>query len=367
MKRILVLTNIYPAPDVPLAATPVVHYFTREWIKMGYEVRVVNFASNFPELLNLLVRPFRNIITAKVGYTVRAYSLQDMEYEQEEVPVCRIGLKKIKPHSLFSDKEVNKAYQRACNYCERTGFIPGLIVSHWSNPQLQIMSMMKAKFGCKTTYIAHSATETDVFGSQLLPILDSIDTIGFRSDYIRRKFLGLHSWEKDWFYCYSGIPEEYTDFSLCKHFGRMNSFIYVGTMIQRKFPAKIIPAVKASITDNDFSITYIGVGEECKTVSEMADKCGVKNRVNLLGRLPRNEVVQQFDKNDIFVMISKGETFGLVYLEAMARGCITIASKREGFDGIIKNGENGFLCEAGDEIELTEIIRHIRTLSVSEI
>ena len=42
-------------------------------------------------------------------------------------------------------------------------------------------------------------------------------------------------------------------------------------------------------------------------------------------------------------MISQGEAFGLVYLEAMARGCITIASRGEGFDGIIKDGINGFL------------------------
>ena len=36
------------------------------------------------------------------------------------------------------------------------------------------------------------------------------------------------------------------------------------------------------------------------------------------------------------------EAYGLVYLEAMARGCITIASRDEGFDGVIKDGINGF-------------------------
>lgn len=35
MKRILVLTPVYPAQDIPKTDTPVVHYFTREWVKMG--------------------------------------------------------------------------------------------------------------------------------------------------------------------------------------------------------------------------------------------------------------------------------------------------------------------------------------------
>ena len=55
-------------------------------------------------------------------------------------------------------------------------------------------------------------------------------------------------------------------------------------------------------------------------------------------------------------MISKEETFGLVYLEAMSMGCITIASKNEGMEGIIIDGENGFLCTAGDDDELASII-----------
>jgi hypothetical protein len=31
--KILVLTSIYPADDVPKEWTPIVHYFTREWVK----------------------------------------------------------------------------------------------------------------------------------------------------------------------------------------------------------------------------------------------------------------------------------------------------------------------------------------------
>lgn len=75
------------------------------------------------------------------------------------------------------------------------------------------------------------------------------------------------------------------------------------------------------------------------------------------------QVVEHLKNSAVFIMISRKETFGLVYLEAMATGCITVAARGEGFDGIIEDGVNGFLCEAGNVAELTEIIiRKIKTM-----
>ena len=50
---------------------------------------------------------------------------------------------------------------------------------------------------------------------------------------------------------------------------------------------------------------------------------------------------------------------GLVYLEAMGQGCIPIGSKGEGIDGVIKDSENGFLCDPDDEKALADIIETI--------
>lgn len=58
-------------------------------------------------------------------------------------------------------------------------------------------------------------------------------------------------------------------------------------------------------------------------------------------------------------MISTNEIFGLVYLEAMAASCLTIASKDGGVDGIILNNDNGFLCCEGNDKELKEIVETI--------
>ena len=79
------------------------------------------------------------------------------------------------------------------------------------------------------------------------------------------------------------------------------------------------------------------------------------------GRLPHDEVLAKMRESDVFVLPSVGETFGMVYLEAMSSGCITVCTKGDGIDGIIKNGENGFLTEPTVE-NIRETLLNIKKL-----
>ena len=121
-------------------------------------------------------------------------------------------------------------------------------------------------------------------------------------------------------------------------------------------------ALKDAIGDEPFSLTYVGNGKQEKEIRRVSEKLGIQDKVHLAGRIPREAVTKEMDKADVFIMISQSETFGLVYLEAMARGCIVVASRNEGMDGIIEDGRNGFLCEAGNQEELSSIIKKIRSL-----
>ena len=51
----------------------------------------------------------------------------------------------------------------------------------------------------------------------------------------------------------------------------------------------------------------------------------------------------------------------MVYLEAMACGCITIATKDDGVDGIIKNQENGFLT-IPISTEIRKLLQFIKSM-----
>lgn len=71
-------------------------------------------------------------------------------------------------------------------------------------------------------------------------------------------------------------------------------------------------------------------------------------------------------ESDVFAMVSKPEAFGLVYVEAMSKGCITIGTKGQGIDGVIEHGENGFLCEARNVEDLKDIFIEINQMTYDD-
>ena len=70
MKKILVISSIYPGPDVPKTFTPVVHYFTRQWVSMGYDVRVIHTSNYFPSVYYYSPKFIRNIFASRKGFAL---------------------------------------------------------------------------------------------------------------------------------------------------------------------------------------------------------------------------------------------------------------------------------------------------------
>jgi glycosyltransferase involved in cell wall biosynthesis len=113
----------------------------------------------------------------------------------------------------------------------------------------------------------------------------------------------------------------------------------------------------------DFSYTIIGEGAEHRRLQKQIDRNGLSDKIVLTGWKDHSEVLKQLRQADIFLMISAPETFGLAYLEAMAKACIVIGAIGWGIDGIIKNGQNGYLAEPGNGSALSKVIHEILNLS----
>lgn len=365
-KQILVLTPIYPANDIPKGWTPVVHYFAREWVKQGYEVHVINYVANFPKPLYWLSSLFKSRLSSKVGYTIRTTTLRDKEYDLEGVHVYRVMLSKLRPHVRYSTKQIEKAMSKTLNYCLLKQIEPMVVLAHWANPQLEIMYRLKQHFNVPMSYVCHGDGHFEVYGNDAERYWRAVDVIGYRSAFIKQCFETEQKWIKPSFMCYSGIPASYNDDTVVRDFQTRNRVAYVGTLIKRKYPSEIIPALCQAF-GSDFAMNYVGEGGERKTIEQASIEYGVTQNVHLLGRIPREKVIELFDNSDLFIMISRNEIYGLVYLEAMARGCITISSRREGFDGIIRDGENGFLCEAGNKEELARLLTKVKQMSCEQL
>ncbi len=116
------------------------------------------------------------------------------------------------------------------------------------------------------------------------------------------------------------------------------------------------------VKTKNFELVIAGEGFERENLEKKVKLLGIQSNVIFTGKKTRDEVNSIMNEADCFVMVSETEAFGLVYLEAMGKGCITIGTKGQGIDGVIVNGENGFLCEAKNSDNLAEIFKHIYSL-----
>jgi glycosyltransferase involved in cell wall biosynthesis len=92
-------------------------------------------------------------------------------------------------------------------------------------------------------------------------------------------------------------------------------------------------------------------------VTEAANASDLAGRVTLSGFM--DDVWAAFDRNDIVIVPSSGESFGNVAVEGMLAGRPVVASAAQGLEEIIIDGESGKLVPAGDAIALAAAIRSL--------
>lgn len=368
-KNVLILSSAYPSDDLN-NQTPVVHYFAKEWVKIGYNVKVIHNLVVFPGIYYKIASFMSEWISSKVGFKINLKKISETkDYELDNVNISRLPIFKFIPHGRYSKNRIEKQIEKIKYINAKCGFIPDIIIGHWTNPQLEILYKLKEIYNTTTCLVLHNKGEDlqRIYRKDYKQLLQGMDFIGFRSKPIKEKFEKNFGEFKKSFICNSGIPEAFfEDFQENKIGKYLKNFIFAGALLERKNPAILIPAILSNYPDKDFSITYIGIGREEKKIKTLTTTYGLKSQIKTLGYVTRTEIKKLMQESDCFIMVSKNEAFGLVYLEAMAMGCITIASRDEGIDGIIEHGINGFLCESGNIDELSKLIGYINNLSIKE-
>lgn len=303
--RILVITDLYPILDDEKDTPKTIQAFVKSWEKMGHEVRIIK--PNF--LLNSYLRK-------KPYYKDGIYgNVENINYFLPFIGDIR---KKIK-----------------------TLFAPDYIVAHMPSGLI-----FANKLGVKFSAAVH-ASDIEVltnplygvyFKSQLEDAYKNALCIACRSYVLRDKFLKLYpQYKNKTFVAPSGIEE---NLIIQKEWQEKDKIkiLTCGQFIKRKNIDKVI---KVCDKYENIELTVVGSG---KLKLEK-----ISNKPIFLGQLPREKVIEKMRESDIFILPSKNETFGMVYLEAMASGCITVCTKNDGIDGIILDEVNGFLAEDIEE------------------
>lgn len=131
--------------------------------------------------------------------------------------------------------------------------------------------------------------------------------------------------------------------------------LYVGRMIDRKGVDVLLKAFK---NINDDVCLYCVGGEPTKEYLEIIEECKIKNIV-FLKHFSDIEVLKKYYKAaDLFVLPTRGDTWGLVINEAMSFGLPVITTKSciAGLQ-LVKNDENGYLVDADSIDQLRDTIK----------
>lgn len=98
----------------------------------------------------------------------------------------------------------------------------------------------------------------------------------------------------------------------------------------------------------------IGEGADQDRFAALARDLAISDQVHFLGRQSRADVAEAMRSCTVFVLPSRYEGLGCVYLEAMASGVPAIACRGQGIDEVIEHMKNGWLIPIDGLEELAQ-------------
>ncbi|MEN5299950.1 glycosyltransferase family 4 protein [Brucella sp. TWI559] len=108
----------------------------------------------------------------------------------------------------------------------------------------------------------------------------------------------------------------------------------------------------------DTDLTVAGDGPDLAELRHRLKSFG--DRIRFTGWVAPSDVPRLASQHDVMVMPSRFEGFGLTLIEAMSEGCPAVVSHIAGVtDGIVTDGEDGFLFPVGDFRAAARHIDHL--------
>ncbi|MDC0304898.1 glycosyltransferase [bacterium] len=132
------------------------------------------------------------------------------------------------------------------------------------------------------------------------------------------------------------------------------SFLAVGNLTKNKNHSLLIKAFyEVSKVHSDVSLVICGAGPEKLPLVKLIKRFGLEDRIQLKGFLKRRDLIEKFQNADCLVHTSNVETFGVVFIEAIACGLPFISTNSGGAQDIFQEGM-GYLVEKDNVNELVE-------------
>lgn len=142
----------------------------------------------------------------------------------------------------------------------------------------------------------------------------------------------------------------------------VNKLIYIGEINPNKNISFIIELIDK--LGPNYHLTIIGGVKHHrfnKYLIKLKKLASKNDQIEILGEINDKHQLKKYLRNsDLFVMLSKYESFGLVYIEAMTQGLPILYTKGQGVDGYFAEGSIGYSVEYGNINEAINAIEKIQ-------
>ena len=128
------------------------------------------------------------------------------------------------------------------------------------------------------------------------------------------------------------------------HVARLSAFKGTDKLV------RVLPQVRQR-TGRDVVLLLVGRNVEKDYLQGLVRELGVGAHVRFSGPLPERDLHLAYAASDVFALPSQYESFGFVFLEAMAHGVPVIGVRTGGVPEVIREGETGFVLDSWDDLE----------------
>jgi len=110
---------------------------------------------------------------------------------------------------------------------------------------------------------------------------------------------------------------------------------------------------------NKVKYLIVGTGDDIPRIKRLVKELNLEGQVIFAGFIPQEELPQYYNLCDLFVLPSKQEGLGIVFLEALASGKPVIAGNQDGSKEALLNGKLGLLVDPDDIAQIAQAITRI--------
>lgn len=162
---------------------------------------------------------------------------------------------------------------------------------------------------------------------------------------------------------YNGVSNIFIQAKQNKFISKDNNFnlISIGNMYSikgHKYVLEALNIIKKELPNINFKWTIVGQGNEYNEIVNKIKEYNLVNNVKIIKELTQPQVLEHLKKNDIFIMPSYYEGLGIVYLEAMNLGLITIGCTNQGISELF----DSFTMQFVDEKEVDQIVLLLKSI-----